>query len=322
MHTILPSLAPQINIVIPLYNEQAVFSALIDRLRKVMAENDLSIEVILIDDGSRDQTPLLMQEVAYQDERFQCIYLSRNFGHQIALSAGLSYVNATEGIFILDGDLQDPPELLAEFYAYLSQGYDVVYAVRKKRKESLFKRLAYKVFYKTLKRISYIEIPLDSGDFSLVSRRVIDHLNAMPENSRFLRGMRSWVGYKQIGVEYERHQRQEGDSKYSLKQLIALAFNGIFNFSEYPIKFILNLGATVMTVSLGYFGFTLAKKVFWGDTPEGFTALLFVIILFGGIQLIALGLIGEYVLRIFFQVKGRPLFIVKERIYKKERTNG
>jgi dolichol-phosphate mannosyltransferase len=308
---------PQINFLVPLYNEEEVFASLIDRLTQIMESSPLTIEAILVDDGSRDATPRLLRELALRDARFQAIYLSRNFGHQLALSAGLSYVNASEAVLIIDGDLQDPPELLTEFYEQYKLGYDVVYAVRKKRKEGFLKKAAYKSFYAFLDKIAYIKIPIDSGDFSLVSRRVVDHLNQMPEESRFLRGMRSWIGYNQIGVEYERQERHSGQSKYPLSKLIKLAFNGIFNFSEYPIKVVFNLGLFVLIVSIVYFGHTLFKKLVFGTTPEGFTALLFTIIMFGGVQLIALGLIGEYVLRIFFQVKGRPLFIVKERICQK-----
>lgn len=161
-------------------------------------------------------------------------------------------------------------------------------------------------------------MPLDSGDFSLISSRIVKQLNQMPEESRFLRGMRSWIGYSQIGVEYEREKRYDGESKYTLKKLLKLAFNGIFNFSEYPVKFITNLGMLTITASVIYFIYVVLKKFFFGHVPEGFTALLFVIILFGGIQLLAIGLIGEYVLRIFFQVKNRPLYILKERIANKK----
>lgn len=311
---------PKINLVIPLYNEEEIFSTLVERLIKVMDGSTHSVEVIMIDDGSKDRTPILMHDLATRDARFQAVFLSRNFGHQMALSAGLNYVNATDAVMILDGDLQDPPELMNEFFDKLEEGYDVVYAIRKKRKESAWKKASYKMFYSFLKRIAYIDIPLDSGDFSMISRRVVDQLNDMPESSRFLRGMRSWVGFRQIGITYERSERQQGESKYSLKNLIELAFNGIFNFSEYPIKFVFNLGLIVLSISLLYFGHTIVKKLVFGTTPEGFTALLVTIIMFGGVQLIALGLIGEYVLRIFFQVKGRPLYIVRERIQGKEKA--
>ena len=252
---------PQINIVIPLYNEESVFNQLIERLVNVLESSSYSIEVILIDDGSKDNTPHLMRELSKKDHRFQSVILSRNFGHQRALSSGFQFVTASEAVFVLDGDLQDPPELLEHFYSFYLKGYDVVYAVRKKRQENWFKKVAYKFFYRLLKRAAYIEIPLDSGDFSLISRRVVDRLNAMPEKSRFIRGMRSWIGFEQIGVEYERDKRQAGDSKYTFKKLIELAFNGLFNFSEYPIKFISRLGLLMMGFSVIYLITVLVKKL-------------------------------------------------------------
>jgi polyisoprenyl-phosphate glycosyltransferase len=309
---------PQINIVVPLYNEELVFDELVNRLQKLIDCSSLSIEVIFVDDGSKDSTPLKMRELSLQNEKFQTIILSRNFGHQLALSAGLKYVNSTEAVLIIDGDLQDPPELLEELYGYYRNGYDVVYAVRKKRKETFLKRIAYDWFYRLLKKFSYIEIPLDSGDFSLISLKVVKQLNQMPEESRFLRGMRSWIGYSQIGVEYEREKRQYGESKYTLNKLVKLAFNGFFNFSEYPIKIVTNLGLFIVTASLIYLAYVLFVKIFYGNVPQGFTSLLFIIILFGGLQLLSIGLVGEYVIKIFFQVKNRPLYILKERIVKKK----
>jgi glycosyltransferase involved in cell wall biosynthesis len=310
---------PLISIVAPLYNERESFPHLVSRLNTLMDSSSLAIEVVLIDDGSRDNTAQLMQQLALTDDRYHCVFLARNYGHQIALTAGMAAAKGTEALFIIDGDLQDPPELLDEFYAKFQEGYDVVYAVRKKRKEGFFKKTAYFLFYRFMKSISYVDIPLDSGDFSLISRRVANVLNQMPEESRFIRGMRSWIGFKQIGVEYERDARVAGDAKYTFKMLRKLAYNGIFNFSEFPIKFVTNLGMISIGVAFLYFIQTLIKKYFFGGVPEGFTALLFTIILFGGIQLIGLGLIGEYVLRIFFQSKGRPLYIVREIIRKKER---
>ncbi|WP_421827035.1 glycosyltransferase family 2 protein [Larkinella sp.] len=310
---------PQISIVAPLYNERESFPHLVTRLNALMDRSPLAIEVVLIDDGSRDNTAVLMQQLALTDDRYHCVFLARNYGHQIALTAGMAAAKGSEALFIIDGDLQDPPELLDEFYAKFQEGYDVVYAVRKKRKEGAFKKTAYFLFYRFMKSISYVDIPLDSGDFSLISRRVANVLNQMPEESRFIRGMRSWIGFKQIGVEYERDARVAGDAKYTFKMLRKLAYNGIFNFSEFPIKFLTNLGMFSIGIAFLYFIQTLIKKYFFGGVPEGFTALLFTIILFGGIQLIGMGLIGEYVLRIFFQSKGRPLYIVRETIRKKER---
>lgn len=313
---------PQINIVIPLFNEEDVFDDLMKRLTAVIDASQLTVTVIMIDDGSRDNTAFLMEQKSIQDERFVSVILSRNFGHQYALTAGFTFVDASEAVFIIDGDLQDPPELLDEFYEQIKLGFDVVYAVREKRKENYFKKIAYKSFYRFLKRISYIDFPLDSGDFSLVSRRVVDHINSMPEESRFLRGMRSWIGFKQVGITYERSKREAGESKYTFRKLLKLALNGIFNFSEYPIKFVSNLGLVTVLLSLIYFGITLVKRFYFGTVPEGFTALVLLIIFFGGVQLIAIGIIGEYVLRIFFQVKNRPLFIVKDVIKNKKRING
>jgi polyisoprenyl-phosphate glycosyltransferase len=309
---------PQISIVAPLYNESETFPHLVKRLNDLMDNSPLAIEVILIDDGSRDNTAQLMQQLALSDDRYHCVFLARNHGHQLALTAGMSQVRGSEGIMVIDGDLQDPPELLPDFYAKLKEGYDVVYAVRKKRKEGLIKKAGYFLFYRLLKAISYIDIPLDSGDFSLISRRVADILNKMPEESRYIRGMRSWIGFKQIGVEYERDERIAGEAKYNFKMLFRLAYNGIFNFSEFPITFVTRMGVATLALGLIYFGITLFKKIVYGSVPEGFTALLFAVILFGGIQLIALGLIGEYVLRIFFQSKGRPLFIIKDIIKDQE----
>jgi polyisoprenyl-phosphate glycosyltransferase len=309
---------PQISIVAPLYNESDTFPHLIKRLNEVMDASKLSIEIVLIDDGSRDNTALQMQNLALSDERYHCIFLARNHGHQLALTAGLAHARGIEGVMVIDGDLQDPPELLEEFYPYLKQGNDVVYAVRKKRKEGFLKRSAYFLFYRILKSISYIEIPLDSGDFAMMSRRVVNIMNKMPEESRYLRGMRTWIGFKQIGVEYERSERQAGESKYSFSMLFKLAYNGIFNFSEFPIKFVTRLGFLAILVAFVYFISVVVKKFFFHEVIEGFTALLFIIILFSGVQLIALGVIGEYVLRVFFQSKNRPLFIVKETIVDKE----
>jgi glycosyltransferase involved in cell wall biosynthesis len=310
--------SPQVSIVAPLYNESESFPFLIQRINAVMDASPLRIEVVLVDDGSRDDTALRIRQVALTDPRYHGVFLSRNHGHQQALSAGMYAAKGTEALFIIDGDLQDPPELLPEFYKLLQEGNDVVYAVRKKRKEGMIKKAGYHLYYRILRSISYIEIPLDSGDFALVSRRVIDVMNKMPEESRYLRGMRSWVGFKQIGYEYERDERAAGESKYSFKQLFQLAYNGIFNFSEFPIKFMSRVGGFAISLSLIYFFIVVAKKLFFGHVIEGFTALLFVIILFSGVQLLALGIIGEYVLRIFFQSKNRPLFIIKEEIVNGE----
>jgi dolichol-phosphate mannosyltransferase len=279
-----------------------------------MDSTPLSIEVVLVNDGSRDNTAVLMQQLALVDNRYHCIFLARNYGHQIALTAGLSQARGTEGVMVIDGDLQDPPELLTEFYQKYKEGYDVVYAVRQKRKENIFKKAAYSAFYRLLKSISYIDIPLDSGDFCFMSRRVTDVMIAMPEESRYIRGMRSWIGFEQIGITYERSERAAGESKYSFRKLLQLAYNGIFNFSEFPIKLIKRVGYMAVGVSMIYLVYSLYRKLIFNDVPQGFTATIFIIVFFSGIQLFFMGIMGEYLLRIFFQVKGRPLFIIKEEI--------
>lgn len=313
---------PQISIIVPLYNEEEVFSSLISRLNSLIENSDLTFEVILIDDGSKDSTPKLMEELALKDEKYRCIFLSRNHGHQLALSAGLDNTSAEEAVFIIDADLQDPPELFHDFYQKYKEGYDVVYSVRKKRKESFFRRLGYFTFYRLMKLISYYEIPLDSGDFSLISRRVVDIISSMPEQDRFIRGIRSWIGFKQIGVEYEREARAAGEPKYKFKQLASLALSGIFNFSYIPIRFVTFLGIVAVSITILFLIYTLAQKIFFGNVPKGFTSLFVAILLFSGVQLIALGILGEYIIRIFYQVKSRPLYIIKNKIENKKHTDG
>ena len=198
---------------------------LVERINALMDSSPLAIEVVLIDDGSKDDTAMRIRQLALTDDRYHGVLLSRNHGHQLALTAGIASAKGTEALFVIDGDLQDPPELLPEFYKLLKEGNDVVYAVRKKRKEGWIKKTGYYLFYRLLRSISYVEIPLDSGDFALISRRVADVLNKMPEESRYLRGMRSWVGFKQTGFEYERDARAAGESKYSFKQLLNVNSN-------------------------------------------------------------------------------------------------
>jgi dolichol-phosphate mannosyltransferase len=314
----MPGPLPEISFVIPLYNEEAVFGQLVERLNQVMASLPHRAEVVLVNDGSRDNTAQLMAALALSDARYQAVFLARNHGHQLALTAGLASARGTQAVMVLDGDLQDPPELVHDFYAQFQAGADVVYAVRQKRKEGWLKKTGYYLFYRLLRTISYIDIPLDSGDFCLMSRRVVDILNQMPEESRYIRGMRTWIGFNQVGLPYERAERSAGESKYSFKMLFRLAYNGIFNFSEVPIKVITNLGLAIMLLSFALIVYTLVVKYFFDTVPEGYTTLLIVVSLFSGVQLISLGVIGEYVLRIFFQAKQRPFFIIDKRIVDKE----
>jgi len=308
----------KISIVVPLYNEEDVFDKLIERLLNVINQASFTCEVILINDGSNDKTPLLIEELCKIDKRFTGILLSRNHGHQLAVTAGLKYVRGIEGAMIIDGDLQDPPELIADFYSLLQQGNDVIYAVRKNRKESFLKKIAYKYYYRLQKKISNFNIPIDSGDFSMISKRVVDIMNEMPEQSRYLRGMRSWVGFKQIAFEYDRDERQAGETKYSWSKLFELAFNGIFNFSDFPVRLITKVGLFTIFISFIYFLYIVYSKIKYHDIPQGFPTLIFAIILFSGVQLLSLGLIGEYVLRIYNQVRNRPLFVVEKVLQEGE----
>jgi dolichol-phosphate mannosyltransferase len=305
---------PQISIVVPLYNEEKTFSILTERLLGILDRLSISIQVVLVNDGSDDNTPFLMQHLSKKDNRFKSIFLSRNHGHQIAVSAGMFYADAEEAIMIIDGDLQDPPELITDFYAIIKEGYDVVYAVRKKRKANITMKIAYWLYYRIQRMVSNFSIPLDSGDFCMITKRVKDVMITMPENSRYLRGMRSWVGFKQFGYEYNRENRQAGESKYNLKKLLELAFNGIFNFTQFPIKLIYSLGLISIAIAMLYILFLLWLKIRGSDLPQGYFTLIVAVTFFSGVQLISLGLIGEYVYRTYNQVRQRPLFIIDKVI--------
>jgi polyisoprenyl-phosphate glycosyltransferase len=309
----------KITVLVPLYNEVQVLPELIKRLDDLIVSTNFIVNVLFVEDGSTDETAQLLIRSIFGKTNYSAIFLSRNFGHAMALTAGLSNIEAdTDAVFIIDGDLQDPPELLEQFLLKMNEGNDVVYGIRKKRKETFFKKFMYKFYYRFLKQFSNINIPLDAGDFSLISKRVVIQMNNLPEESRYLRGLRSWVGFKQCGIEYEREERKAGKSKYGIRSLFKLAFNGIFNFSEMPIRLIGIVGFFTIFLSLIYLSITIYKKLIYGTVPEGFTTLIFAIVLFSGVQLFSIGILGEYILRIFFQVKQRPLFIVKAKIIKGE----
>ena len=305
---------PQISILVPLYNEEKMFDQLTERLTRLLDSFPYSTQVVLINDGSSDNTPFLMELISNKDKRFKSVFLSRNHGHQIAVSAGMYYADAEDALMIIDGDLQDPPELLVDFYAKLREGYDVVYAIRKNRKESFVKKLVYWMYYRIQKMVSNYNIPIDSGDFCMITKRVKDIMVAMPESSRYLRGMRSWVGFKQFAYEYDRDKRQAGESKYSLRKLMELAFNGIFNFTSFPIKLMYRLGFISILMSIFYIIYLLVLRFKGSELPVGYVTLIFSISFFSGVQLICLGLIGEYVHRMYNQVRQRPLFIVDKTL--------
>lgn len=308
-----------LSIVIPVFNEEENLPKLYERLVAVSPTWNFPFEAILVDDGSTDRTLSVLRELHNQDSRFKFISFSRNFGHQTAVSAGLRYASG-DVVSVMDADLQDPPEELHRFLDQWRQGYQVVYGVRTKRKENIFKRSGYYLFYRLLAWCSSIDIPLDSGDFCVMDRTIVDYLNAMPERNRFVRGLRSWIGYRQIGIPYERDKRLAGDVKYTFRKLLRLALDGIINFSYRPLQLTGAFGLFVCLLSFSGIVFYLIhrmlnRKIF-GLAPQdvpGFTTLILAILFIGGVQLFTLGVFGEYLGRIFDEVKQRPLYIVKDQ---------
>ena len=313
-----------ISIVIPIYNEEENIDNLYARLTVSAPSWNDDYEILLVDDGSKDNSLAMMRAYAEKDSHVRVINLSRNFGHQPAISAGIQEAKG-DAVVIMDGDLQDPPEELYRFLDKWREGYDVVYAVRTKRKEGFFKKVAYKTFYRMLAWISDIEIPLDSGDFCVMDRKVVNTIvHEMPEQVRFVRGLRAYAGFKQIGVTYERAERAAGEVKYTFKKLVELALDGLFGFSNFPLRMATYLGFLIAIPSflVGIF-FVLHRligfKVF-GHSPEetpGTATLAVGMYFLGGVILIILGILGEYIGRIYIEVKRRPFFVIDEVIGKK-----
>ena len=302
---------PIVSVVIPVYDEETNLPVLHERLTKVLVATEPQFEIVFVDDGSHDRSVEVMRGLAVGDAHVVVVELSRNFGHQVAISAGLDYARG-EAVIIMDADLQDPPEVLPQFIAKWREGHDVVYAVRAQRKEGWFKRTLYAVFYRVLQRIANIEIPLDSGDFCLMNRRVVEILNGMPERNRFVRGIRSWVGLDQIGLEYERQARYGGQVKYSYRRLVYLALDGLISFSFVPLRMITITGFVVSLVSIVLAVIYFVQRLTVGPNPLGFATTIVAVLFLSGMQLITLGVIGEYVGRIFEEVKRRPLYVVRQ----------
>jgi polyisoprenyl-phosphate glycosyltransferase len=304
---------PSISVAIPLYNEESVLPELLCRTRAVLdATPGGPHQIVLVDDGSSDRTCELLEEVAEKDSRVVVIALSRNFGHQIALGAALDHVSGDVTV-LMDGDLQDPPEAIPRLLDAYRKGYDVVYVQRMNRKEAWWLRACYYVFYRLLALLSSIRLPLDAGDFGLMSSRVIQEIRRMPEHHRYLRGMRTWVGFRQTGVPVERAVRRAGHTKYSVLRLLKLASDGIFAFSIVPLRAAALLGATAIGLSLLYAIYAVYVK-FWLHAPQGFTALILAITFLSGVNLFFLGIIGEYVGRVYEEAKGRPHYVVRKVI--------
>ncbi len=300
----------RLSVAIPIHNEESVLPELLRRLVAVLDRlADGPHEVVFVDDGSSDRTFTMLEAAAQRDPRIRVISLSRNFGHQAAITAALDHVTG-DATMVMDGDLQDVPEAIPRFVAQFKDGHDVVYAQRVRRKEPWLLRLCYFLFYRIVARLSDIRLPLDSGDFGLMSRRVVQQIRQMPEHHRYLRGMRSWVGFRQTGIPIERAERHSGRSKYNFLRLAKLAADGIFAFSIVPIRLAALVGGMVISVSLLYVFYALYAKLFLHKSPQGFTALILAVTFLSGVVLFFLGVIGEYVGRIYEETKGRPQYIV------------
>lgn len=300
----------RLSVAIPLHNEEVVISELLARLDKTLNSIEGGPhEIVLVDDGSTDSTVAMLEEAARRDPRLVVLVLSRNFGHQATLTAALDHVSG-DAVVMMDADLQDRPEVIPLFVEKFRQGYDVVYARRVSRKEPFWLRASYKAFYRILGTVADMKIPMDAGDFGLVSRRVVHELRRLREHHRYLRGLRSWVGFRQIGIEVERDARFAGETKYSLLRLLRLAFDGIFSFSTLPIRAAGLVGLVAVIVSFVYAVYSLYVKFVLHISPQGFTAIVILVTFLSGVQLTFLGVIGEYIGRVYEETKTRPVYIV------------
>ena len=303
---------PALSIVVPCYNEQDCLIALVARLARAAQEaagNDH--EIVLVNDGSRDATWRLIAEASEKNSAIVGVNLSRNHGHQLALTAGLT-VCTGERILIIDADLQDPPELLSAMMAKMDEGYDVVYGQRRARQgETLFKRLTAAAFYRLLSRLTDTHIPVDTGDFRLMSRRALDTLLAMPEQHRFIRGMVSWIGYPQTALPYDRAERYAGETKYPFKKMVRFALDAITGFSTRPLRIASQLGLLLGLAGIATIAY-IAQSYLSGDVVQGWTSLMAVILILGSMQMVVLGVIGEYLGRLYMESKRRPLFIIQD----------
>jgi dolichol-phosphate mannosyltransferase len=309
-----------LSVVVPCLNEEDVIRLTHRRLVDVLANRGFSLQIVFVDDGSDDGTPGIASEIARGDQRVKTVLLSRNFGHQAAVAAGLANADG-DAVVIMDADMQDPPEAVIQMIEKWLEGADIVYGIRTKRRESLLKRIAYKSFYRAFHWLTNIDAPVDAGDFSLIDRRVLDVINALPEKNRFFRGLRAWSGFCQTGVVYQRQPRAAGSSKYPLKKLIGLAKDGIFNFSTVPLTGVFHLGMAMSTVTFVALVVVLILRLF--DIPlfgmrasdvQGFSSTILTILLIGGIQLVSIGVLGEYVGRIYQEIKSRPTYVIRDKI--------
>ena len=302
------------SVIVPLYNEEAVVQDSYKRIREVMDTTGESYEIIFVNDGSRDSTYEKVREILKNDKNVRLISFSRNFGHQSAITAGMDYCTG-QAVIVIDADLQDPPEVMLKMIEKWKEGYEVVYGKRIKRKgETLFKKATAKIFYRILSKTTDVEIPIDTGDFRLIDRKVCDALKAMPERNRYVRGLISWLGFRQTGVEFVREKRLAGETKYSMKKMFKLAWDGITAFSNAPLKLATYIGVSISAVSFLYLLVVICQKLFTDTTVQGWASLVAISLFFNGVILIVLGIIGEYIRRIYDEAKGRPIYIISEKI--------
>lgn len=301
-----------LSIIIPIYNEQGNIDRLINRLKGVVSQLSIDCEYIFINDGSKDDSINIIKNLAKIDPSVKFINFSRNFGHQIAVTAGLDKAVGNR-IVIIDADLQDPPELIIDMFNKMDEGFEVVYAKRKARKgESWMKKFTARMFYRILKAITSVNIPVDTGDFRIMDRKIVDVLKQMPEQQKFLRGQISWIGFNQTFVEYERDERNAGETGYTYKKMIRFALDGITSFSNFPLKFASICGFVVSGIAFLVGLYALYSRFISGHYVEGWTSIIISVLFLGGIQLISIGIIGEYISRLSSNVRNRPLYIIND----------
>jgi glycosyltransferase involved in cell wall biosynthesis len=302
------------SIVVPVYNEEAILPMFVERLTRLLEGMGEPFEIIFVNDGSRDTSPSLLREFRAKDERVKYVSLSRNFGHQVAITAGLDHA-AGAAVVVMDADQQDPPEVIPRLVEQWRKGFDVVIAVRERRSgEGLFKRGTAALFYRLLRRMTATDIPLDAGDFRLMSRRAVEALRSLPERSRFMRGLGSWIGFRQASVTFVREARQVGETKYSFRRMLRFALTGITSFSFVPLHLATYLGFVVSMGSLLYMLYAIAATLFGSRAVPGWTPVIVAVLFIGGVQLISLGILGEYIGRIYEEVRRRPLYLVDEAV--------
>jgi glycosyltransferase involved in cell wall biosynthesis len=309
-----PETHPTLSLVLPIHNEEEVIPELHRRLQSFVERVGAKVEVIFVDDGSRDRSLDLLRELALAEPRYRILSFSRNFGHQVAITAGLDY-STGEAVVVMDADLQDPPEVVIDMVAKWREGFDIVYAIRRTREgETRFKLITARWFYRLFALMIPIEVPLDAGDFRLMSRRVVVALSALRETHRFVRGMVAWIGFKQANVFYDRPGRFAGQTKYPLRKMIRFAIDGITSFSILPLRLSTYIGITMSLASLGITSWAIIAKFILQRTVTGWTAIVVIVTVLSSVQFLMIGILGEYVGRIYEQVKGRPLYVVREGV--------